>query len=51
MRRFCQDEGGATVIEYALITAFIAIALITVLGTLGTDLRATFVKVDSGFHQ
>ena len=37
-----RDERGATVIEYALITAFIALVIIGVLGSIGTGLSSTF---------
>lgn len=43
--RFAKDESGATAIEYGLIAALIAVALITVLGTMSGQLKATFQKV------
>lgn len=43
--RFAKDESGATAIEYGLIAALIAVALITVLGTMSTSLKGTFQKV------
>ncbi|MFT4074992.1 MAG: Flp family type IVb pilin [Asticcacaulis sp.] len=43
--RFAKDESGATAIEYGLIAALIAVALITVLGTLGTNLNTTFGSI------
>ena len=43
--RFFADESGATAIEYGLIAAGIAVAIITVVTTLGTNLTATFTKV------
>lgn len=45
--RFAKDESGATAIEYGLIAALIAVALITVLGTMSTQLKATFTKVET----
>ena len=36
--RFVKDESGATAIEYALIVAGIAVAIITAVGTVGTNL-------------
>lgn len=45
--RFAQDESGATAIEYGLIAALIAVALITILGTLGTSLQNTFSAVSN----
>jgi pilus assembly protein Flp/PilA len=43
--RFGRDESGATAIEYALIAAGIAVAIITVVQGLGTKLNATFTSV------
>lgn len=43
--RFAKDESGATAIEYGLIAALIAVALITILGTMSTSLHDTFKKV------
>jgi len=43
--RFVKDESGATAIEYGLIAAGIAVAIITVVGTVGTNLTATFQSV------
>ena len=38
--RFLKDESGATAIEYGLIVAAIAVAVITVFGVLGDNLVA-----------
>ena len=43
--RFVKDESGATAIEYGLIAAGIAVAIIGVLTTLGTNLQGTFTAV------
>jgi len=43
--RFVKDESGATAIEYGLIAAGIAVAIIGVLTTLGTYLTGTFTSV------
>ena len=40
-----RDEGGATAIEYGLIAALIAVAAVTVMGTVGTNLTNTFQSV------
>jgi pilus assembly protein Flp/PilA len=45
--RFAKDESGATAIEYGLIAALIAVALITVLGLMKTSLVNTFTKVST----
>ena len=42
MKRFAQDESGATAIEYGLIAALIAVVIIGVVTTVGTNLSATF---------
>ena len=39
------NEDGATAIEYGLIAALIAVAAVTVLGTVGTNLTSTFSTV------
>jgi len=40
--RFIKDESGATAIEYGLIAALIALAIVAGAGTLGTELGAKF---------
>jgi pilus assembly protein Flp/PilA len=47
VKRFLQDESGATAIEYGLIAAGIAVAIITVINGLGTKLKTTFSSVQS----
>lgn len=47
MKRFAQDETGATAIEYGLIAAGISVAIITVVNTLGGDLSNTFTTVST----
>ena len=46
-KKFASDESGATAIEYGLIAGLVSVGLITVLGTLGTDLKATFTKISA----
>jgi pilus assembly protein Flp/PilA len=43
--RFLKDESGATAIEYGLIAALIAVAIITALTSVGSKLGGTFNKV------
>ena len=43
--RFAKCESGATAIEYGLIAALISVAIITVLGTVGTNLSAVFDNI------
>jgi pilus assembly protein Flp/PilA len=45
--RFLRDESGATAIEYGLIAAGISVAIITVVGTVGTSLNTTFTSVQT----
>jgi pilus assembly protein Flp/PilA len=47
LARFLNDESGATAIEYGLIAAGIAVAIITVVNTLGSQLVSTFTTVSS----
>jgi pilus assembly protein Flp/PilA len=42
LRKFFGDEGGATAIEYGMIAALIAVALIGTLKVVGTQLDAKF---------
>ncbi len=45
--KFLHDESGATAIEYGLIAAGIAVAIITVTKGLGSKLNTTFTSVSS----
>jgi pilus assembly protein Flp/PilA len=47
IKSFVSDDAGATAIEYALISALIAIALVTILGQLGSKLSTEFSEVSS----
>jgi pilus assembly protein Flp/PilA len=47
LRAFLEDESGATAIEYGLVAAGIAVAIITVVNGLGTQLKTTFTGVTS----
>ncbi len=40
--RFLKDESGATAIEYGLIAALIAVALVAAMGILGNGLTTSF---------
>jgi pilus assembly protein Flp/PilA len=42
--KLIQDNEGATAIEYGLIAALIAVAIMTTVGNLGTELNKTFSK-------
>ena len=43
--RFMKDESGATAIEYGLIAALIAVAIITGATTLGSTLNSKFSNI------
>lgn len=45
--RFLKDENGATAIEYGLIAAGVALAIITVVKGVGTKLNTTFTSISS----
>jgi len=45
MRKFFKNESGATAIEYGLIAALIAVAIIGAVTTLGTSTSSTFKEV------
>jgi pilus assembly protein Flp/PilA len=45
--RFVKDESGATAIEYGLIAALLAVAIIGALNTLATELQETFGRVQT----
>ncbi|MBX7499907.1 MULTISPECIES: Flp family type IVb pilin [Qipengyuania] len=47
LKKFWNDERGATAIEYGLIAALIAVAAITALQSLGGQLSTTFNKVST----
>jgi len=46
--KFYADENGAAAIEYGLLAAGIAVAIIAVVAALGTQLNTTFTSVSSG---
>ncbi len=43
--RFIKDESGATAIEYGLIAALMAVAVITIFGTLSDDMTTGFGNI------
>jgi pilus assembly protein Flp/PilA len=44
---FLSDESGATAIEYGLIAAGIALAIIAIVNTLGVTLNGKFTDINS----
>jgi pilus assembly protein Flp/PilA len=47
IRKFWADETGATAIEYGLIAAGIALAIIAVINGLGSKLNTKFASINS----
>ena len=47
LNRFFKDENGATAIEYGLIAALVAVAIVGALTTLGGGLTTMFGNVNS----
>ncbi len=50
IERFKSDEEGATAIEYGLIAALIAVAIIAAVRAVGGTLSTTFDAVDTGLQ-
>ena len=50
LRQFLADESGATAIEYGLIAACIAAAIIAVVNGLGTKLNTKFTSISTQLH-
>jgi pilus assembly protein Flp/PilA len=48
--RFWADETGASSIEYAIIAAGIAVAIVSAVQTLGTRVNALYTSVLAAFH-
>jgi len=49
LRTFVHDAGGATAIEYALLCAFLALAIITGVTSIGLKLSGYFSEVNTSF--
>jgi pilus assembly protein Flp/PilA len=49
-QRFAKDESGATAIEYGLIAALIAVAIISATSTLGKNISDTMFKVANNIN-
>ena len=47
MTKFFQDDSGVTAIEYGLIAALIAVAIIIALTSLGSSLESNFNEVSA----
>ena len=51
LKQYITDSRGATMIEYGLIAALVALVLIGALTTLGTSLETAFEGVNAGFAE
>ena len=47
LKHLGSDESGATAIEYGLIAALIAVAIIGAAGAVGGSLKATFTSIST----
>lgn len=47
LTRFCNDQSGATAIEYSLIAAGIALAIVATVQALGTQVQVPYATVSS----
>src|SRR3954449_11596195 len=47
LKRFLDDECGATAIEYGLIAGLIAVVIITAVTSIGTSLNAKFTSISN----
>ncbi len=47
LKNFAQDDSGATMIEYGLIAALVAVAAIVALEAMGTSISGMFTAVST----
>jgi pilus assembly protein Flp/PilA len=47
LKTLAHDEEGASAVEYGLILGLVAVAIVLVLGTLGTDLNSLFTSASN----
>ena len=50
LKEFYRDKSGATAIEYGLIAGLIAVVIIAIITTVGTDLTNLFNSVSGGLQ-
>lgn len=48
LKRFVREDEGATMVEYGLMIALIAVVLIATVSLVGKDLKASFANTDEG---
>lgn len=51
VRRLCQDRSGATAVEYGLIVAAIAAAIVGIVFLIGEDLVFVFTLIEAKLQQ
>mgnify|MGYP003542073008 CR=1 FL=1 len=51
LNQFVKCESGATAIEYGLIAALIGVTIITIVQTVGLEVKQTFTDVDTGLKK
>ncbi len=51
IKKFRRNEDGATAIEYGLIAGLLAVAVITVLVTLGPKVAAQFTAIETKINE
>ncbi len=49
-KQFLADESGATAIEYGLIAAGIALAIIAVVNGLGSNIKGKFTSINTSLN-
>lgn len=49
IRRWLDDERGATSVEYSMIAAGVALAIVATLGVIKTDISTTYGNVNGAF--
>jgi pilus assembly protein Flp/PilA len=47
LQRFMREEDGATMVEYGLMVALIAVVLIVIVSTLGQSLKTAFIRTNT----
>jgi pilus assembly protein Flp/PilA len=50
LQDFLADESGATAIEYGLIAAGVALAIIAIVNGLGTKVNTKFTSINTSLH-
>jgi pilus assembly protein Flp/PilA len=47
LQQFCKDEEGATMVEYGLMLALIAVVCLLAVGAVGTNASAIFTNIST----